>query len=128
MQFLKAKRIDPFDPTPYYDLGSVYEKFGRLDAAADSYKKALRLKPDDPDSAAALLRLKGRWRLTVLPRNEDFRAQSDVDPSMRESPAASPVAPRGRNRRVRSYSLRLSHKFGKEAEAYREPARRLPAE
>jgi protein O-mannosyl-transferase len=60
VQFLKAKRIDPFDPTPYYDLGSVYEKFGRLDAAADSYKKALRLMPGDADSAAALLRLKGR--------------------------------------------------------------------
>jgi Flp pilus assembly protein TadD len=60
VEFLKAQRIDPLDSTPYYDLGSVYAKFGRAEAAADQFSKALHLKPGDPDTIAALHALGSR--------------------------------------------------------------------
>jgi Flp pilus assembly protein TadD len=59
-EFLKAQRIDPLDSTPYYDLGSVYEKFGQPVAAADQFKKALQLRPGGPDTVAALHALGSR--------------------------------------------------------------------
>jgi Flp pilus assembly protein TadD len=57
MQFIKAQRMNPLDPIPYYDLGSVYENVGRLDAAAEYYKKTLELNPNDSDATVALLRV-----------------------------------------------------------------------
>jgi protein O-mannosyl-transferase len=57
VQFIKAQRADPTDSTPYYDLAAVYQKLGKLDVAASLYKKALKLRPDDPDAMAALHRL-----------------------------------------------------------------------
>jgi tetratricopeptide (TPR) repeat protein len=49
--------MNPLDPIPYYDLGSVYENVGRLDAAAEYYKKTLALNPNDSDATVALLRV-----------------------------------------------------------------------
>ena len=54
LQFMKAQRANPLDSTPYYDLGGVYQKLGKLDVAADLYKKALELSPGDTDTIAAL--------------------------------------------------------------------------
>jgi protein O-mannosyl-transferase len=54
LQFMKAQRADPLDATPYYDLGGVYQKLGKVDVAADFYKKALQLRPGDTDTIAAL--------------------------------------------------------------------------
>jgi Flp pilus assembly protein TadD len=60
LQFMKAQRADPLDATPYYDLGGVYQKLGKLDVAADYYKKALALSPGDTDTVAALRSLESK--------------------------------------------------------------------
>jgi protein O-mannosyl-transferase len=60
LQFMKAQRADPLDATPYYDLGGVYQKLGKLDVAADFYKKALQLSPGDTDTIAALRSLESK--------------------------------------------------------------------
>jgi protein O-mannosyl-transferase len=57
LQFMKAQRADPTDSTPYYDLGAVYQKLGKVDVAESFYKKVLDLRPGDPDATAALRRL-----------------------------------------------------------------------
>ena len=53
-QFQQAEKIDPQDPTAFYDLGSVYVKSEKPDAAANQFRKVLELKPGDADSIAAL--------------------------------------------------------------------------
>ena len=53
-QFQQAEKIDPQDPTAFYDLGSVYVKSEKPDAAANQFRKVLELKPGDADTLAAL--------------------------------------------------------------------------
>jgi protein O-mannosyl-transferase len=60
IQFLNAQKIAPSDPTPYYDLGSVYQKLGKPDAAANQFRKALELNPGDADTIKALHALESR--------------------------------------------------------------------
>jgi tetratricopeptide (TPR) repeat protein len=45
-QFMAAIENDPANPNLYYNLGLVSEKTGNLEKAAESYKKAIELKPD----------------------------------------------------------------------------------
>lgn len=49
-----AEKISPTDPRLPYNLGLIYESFGKTDLARQSFQKSLELKPDFPDSKKAL--------------------------------------------------------------------------
>jgi protein O-mannosyl-transferase len=46
--------INPSDPTPYDDLGVVYQKMGDSERAIQMYNKVLALKPGDPEALTNL--------------------------------------------------------------------------
>ncbi|MFB7943493.1 hypothetical protein ACFC6L_01095 [Kitasatospora phosalacinea] len=80
-----AAGIDPADPFPHYDLGTVHQAAGRADAASAEYHEALRL---DPKMARALYNLGTLAESTDRAAAAQYYAQArQIDPSLgRTSP------------------------------------------
>ncbi len=46
--FTKRSTVDQFDPTPFYNLGSLYNKKNQLDSSRYYFQKGFELNPQDP--------------------------------------------------------------------------------
>ena len=49
--YLRAQRVDPYDPENFRELGDIYDKTGRRALAIESYTEYLKLLKDAPDRA-----------------------------------------------------------------------------
>jgi tetratricopeptide (TPR) repeat protein len=58
--FKEASRLKPTDHRPHFMMGSIYEASRNYPKAADSYRKALTLKPDFADARRALTEVEGK--------------------------------------------------------------------
>ncbi|QKW19447.1 tetratricopeptide repeat protein [Kitasatospora sp. NA04385] len=75
-----AAGIDPADPFPHYDLGTVHQAAGRADEASAEYREALRL---DPKMARALYNLGTLAEPTDRAAAAQYYAQArQIDPGL----------------------------------------------
>jgi protein O-mannosyl-transferase len=77
----QARRISPDEPDPYFHLGMIRIRTGRLDEAESEFRQALALRPDDPKLHFALGAVMAEQGNCPVARSEFSQALS-LDPKL----------------------------------------------